>query len=138
MTTPTAPSAREVAKHLDRRRMRRRLAFWIVLLALAIAFALYARCGNGFGLGGQGAGAGGGGSAGSATPKAVATVCSIRVSAAGISVDGAPKTVDEALAACKAREVTVLVTGDAKQGDWETLQRGFDAAHTSYKVDKPH
>jgi hypothetical protein len=134
--TPDRRFAKDVAKHLDRRRMRRRLFGWtIVLGALALA-ASYLTCGQGFGLGGKGLGKGEGSGPGSGSVEALIAAgdagpsrCQIRVAAGGIAVDGKPATVDEALAACKGvTAAEVLVTGGAREGDWEDLKAAFDRA----------
>jgi hypothetical protein len=130
---PTSPTsdrrfARDVAKQLDRRRTRRRLTLWTLLLALVAAAALYLRCGQGFGLGGLG-GFGEPGGSGSERSLVAPARCAIRVSANGITVDGKPMQRDEAVAACKATAgADVVVTGDARQGDWDDLRSALDAA----------
>jgi hypothetical protein len=69
--------------------------------------------------------ASGTGSGSSDAPKR----CDVRVAAAGISVDGKPATQVEAVAACKGRPgADVVVTGDARQGDWDDLRAAFDAS----------
>jgi len=130
--------ARDVAKHLDRRRVRRKLFLWVLVLGAIALAVLYLRCGSGFGLGGKGKGSGAGSGPGSGTGSAkplLAPVdagprrCEVRVAASGISVDGKGVTVEEAVAACKgAIEAKVLVTGGARRGDWEDLKAAFDRA----------
>jgi hypothetical protein len=126
--------ARDVAKHLDRRRTGRKLLLWTILLGGIVLAALYLTCGRGWGLGGKGKGAGSG-----AGPAAVQTLvspvdagprrCQIRIAASGITADGKPATVDEAVAACKgATAAEVLVTGGARRGDWEDVEAAFDRA----------
>lgn len=136
MTQPTPPArptddrrfARDVAKQLDRRRMRRRLTLWTLLLVLIAAGALYLRFGGGFGLLGIG-GAGEGDGGGTARPLAGPRRCAIRVSAGGISVGGRAMSRDEAVAACKAAAgADVVVTGDAREGDWQDLNTALQAA----------
>lgn len=125
--------AKDVATELDRRRRRRRLAFLTLWAAVIAALLLYLRCGQGWGIGGKGAGDGAGkgpgsGSAEVARPKN----CIVRVSAEGITVDGARMTRDQAVAACKQTEgALVTVTGDARQGDWDELKAALDAAHVA-------
>jgi hypothetical protein len=135
MTQPTPPSsrrpdprfARDVAKHLDRRRTGRRLFGWTALLAAIAAAAYYLTCGHGFGLGGFGTGTGDG-------PGEVSTLagprrCAIRITGAGITVAGKPMQRAEAVAACKAAPgVDILVTGDARQGDGKALEDALVAA----------
>lgn len=123
MTTPTA---KEVARELDRRHRRRRLIIlggWALLVVLA---ALYLRCGRGWGVGGGSGGTGGG--SGSAAQPAPSQRCQVRVTAKGTELEGKPATAGEIVAAC-ARGVEVVVTGDARQGDWDTLRSALDAAH---------
>jgi len=117
---------RDVAKQVDRRQVRRRVGLWSMLLAAVAAAAMYLRCGDGLGLGGGGKGAGDG----DAPHTAVAPVrCSIRVARGGITVDGKPKSRDEAVAACKAASgADLVVTGDAREGDWTELYAALVAA----------
>jgi hypothetical protein len=118
--------ARDVAKQLDRRQVRRRLTLWSTLLAMVAAGALYLRCGHGLGLGGGGDG--GGGEPGP-RPVAAPPRCAIQVSADGISIDGRATTPDQAVAACKAAPgIDVLPTGDARHGDVEELRAALEAA----------
>lgn len=137
MTQPKPPAsrtgdsrlARDVAKHLDRRRMRRKLLLWAAILALIAAAAMYLTCGRGFGLGGLGKGAGEPGGPGSAHTLVGPQRCAIRVTASGITVDGKPMPSDEAVTTCKAMAgADVVVTGDARQGDWELLKAALQAA----------
>lgn len=139
-TTPESPKrppidrqfAKDVAKQLERRRTRRRLMLWTLFLGALAAAILYMRCGGGWGLGGAGKGAGSGG--GSVAPlltpvDAGPRRCEVRIAASGISVDGKPASVQDAVAACKpTMGAAVLVTGGAKQGDWEDLKAAFDVA----------
>jgi len=134
--TPDRRFAKDVAKHLDRRRMRRRLFGWTLVLGAIALAASYLTCGQGFGLGGKGPGKGEGSGPGSGPIEALISTddagprrCQIRVAAGGIAVDGKPATVDEALAACKGvTAAEVLVTGGAREGDWEDLKTAFDRA----------
>jgi hypothetical protein len=128
--------ARDVAKQLDRRRVRRRVTLWTALLGLVAAAAMYLRCGTGFGLGGLGGFTGAGGERGdsaapdgSARPAVTAQYCSVRVSSHGISVAGKSMTRDQAVRACKPiGSAHVVVTGDAREGDWIDLRAALDAA----------
>ena len=122
MTTPTA---KDVARELDHRHRRRRLVIllgWAVLVALA---ALYLRCGRGWGLG---AGGGTGTGHGSGSAAAVPHRCQVRVTAKGLELEGKPATQDAIVSGC-AQGVDVVVTGDARQGDWDALRGALDAAH---------
>lgn len=124
--------AKDVAKQLDRRRMRRKLVMLGLFIA-AIALAItYLTCGRGWGVGGAGKGEGSGPGPGSGTvarADAGPNRCSIRVTADGILVDGSPSTRDAAVAACKATTgADVVITGDARQGDWDALRTELEAA----------
>jgi len=129
--------AKDVAKELAKRQRRRK---WFTLTAVAGLIALaviYLRCGHGWGIGsGDGEGSGTGTarsvvSSGDAGPKR----CAIRVTAAGISVDGKSMKKDEAVAACRATAgADVVVTGDARQGDWDDLRAALEAAHVEVFV----
>ena len=115
--------ARDVARQLDRRRMRRRLVGWSALLAAVAAAAMYLRCGVGFGLGGDGAGPG--------PPRGLTEPrrCAIRVAAGGITVDGKSMLRDAAIKVCKAMAgADVVITGDAREGDGQALVRALKAA----------
>lgn len=130
--------AKDVAKHLDRRRTRRKVAVYGGL-AGAIALALsYLTCG-GWGLGGRGSGKGpGGGSGEVATADAGPRRCAVRVTAAGITVDGTKATRTQVVEACKAVEsAEIVVTGDARQGDWDELEAALKAANITYSVRQP-
>jgi hypothetical protein len=107
--------------------MRRRLIVLVALLGAAIAAALYLRCGKGWGTGGKGPGKGGGtGSVGLQKPAR----CAVRLTATGITVDGKQVTRDEAVEVCKRTTgADVLVTGDARQGDWDDLRGAFERAN---------
>ncbi|HEX7836068.1 MAG TPA: hypothetical protein VF469_01330 [Kofleriaceae bacterium] len=135
MTQPTPPArptgdrrfARDVAKELDRRRLRRRLTLWTVLLVLIAAGALYLRLGGSLGL--PGIGGAGQGDGGTARPLEGPRRCAIRVSASGVSVGGRAMSRDEAVAACKATTgADVVITGDAREGDWQDLNTALQAA----------
>jgi len=55
--------------------------------------------------------------------------CKIRIASGGISVDGRAVTVEEAIAACRsAKDVEVLVTGGARDGDYEDLEAALRKA----------
>jgi hypothetical protein len=111
--------------------MKKRRLLWLVVIAVVIAAAvvLYERCGGGWGLGpgsssGEGSGAGSAGSG-------VRARCAVKVTAAGFVLDGKPATKDVAavVTACKAAGgALVTVVGDAREGDWEQLQRALEAA----------
>lgn len=125
MTTPTA---KEVARELDRRHRRRRLIIlggWAVLVVLA---ALYLRCGRGWGLGGGSGGTGGG--AGSAAQPEKPHRCDVRVTANGYELGGHLATADDVVGKC-VQGVDVIISGAARQGDWDTLRKRLDAAHIS-------
>ena len=131
MTSPL-PDVRAVAKELDRRQRRRKLLLLALIVGAIIAAISYLTCGQGFGLGGHGKGSGSG--AGSGPDSAVAVDagprrCAVRVDAAGASVDGASATTEQIVAACKTTVgADVVVTGDARQGDWDALRAALEAA----------
>lgn len=128
---------KQIAKLLDRRRLRRRLAIWTALLAGAIAALLYARCGKGWGTGGKGAGEGGPRTVVAPTVDAAAR-CALRLAATGLTVDGKPATIPEAIAACKGKTgADVLITGDARQGDWDELRAALEAAGIPFFAREP-
>ena len=56
--------------------------------------------------------------------------CAIRISPAGITVDGQSVTRDQAVAACVAagNGADVTVTGDTREGDWQDLLAALMAA----------
>lgn len=138
---PDRHMARDVARHLDRRRMRRRVLGWLVLLGLIILAIVYLRCGQGLGIGGKGKGESFG--PGSAPRSLLAADagpprCAIRVTATGISVDGKPATTAQAVTTCKPTGgAEVLITGDARQGDWDELRAALDAAGIPYLTREP-
>lgn len=132
MTKPTSPIddrrfARDVAKQLDRRRLRRRLLLWTALLAVLIYAVLHLRFGVGFGLGG---GEGTGGDE-EVAPRPVAGPlrCAIRLTSSGIAIGGKPRSLPDAVAACKRLGgADVLVTGDARHGDRDELIKALREA----------
>ena len=129
MTEPSKQFAKDVAKQIEMRRRKRKLIFLAIWAAAIIAAILYLRCGRGWGLGGPGAGKGKRAGTGSASvTDAGLARCTVRVTAAGITVDGNAMKRDEAVAACKKTEgAMVTVTGDARQGDWDELRAALQA-----------
>ena len=128
---------KRLAKELDRRRLRRRLMIYLGLLAAAIAAAVYLRCGKGWGTGGKGPGAGGSAVV-TAAPNDAAARCSLRLAADGLTVDGKAATRDEAITACKGKTgADVLITGDARQGDWDELRDALEAARIPFFTREP-
>jgi hypothetical protein len=126
---------KRLAKELDRRRRRRRTVTLGAVLAAAIAAATYLRCGKGWGTGGKGPGEGG---TTVTTPSDALARCSIRLTATGITVDGKSMTRDEAITACKSRTgADVLITGDARQGDWDELKGSLEAASIPFFTREP-
>lgn len=135
MTKPNPPTprtgndrpARDGAKRLEQRRTPRKLVLWTAALALLIAAARYLTCGHGFGLGGVGSGDDTGAS--TVQPAAGPRRCEIRITARGITVDGKPMQRDAAVAACQAMAgADIIVTGDARQGDRDSLLGALAAA----------
>lgn len=133
MTTPHKQFAKDVATELERRKRRRKLLFIAVWATLIVLAVLYMRCGSGFGLGGgKGNGTGKGSGVGSST---ISARCTVRVTSEGITVDGAKKTRDEAVEACKKTEgAMVTVTGDARQGDWDELRAALQAVRVKIYI----
>lgn len=139
--TTSKQQAKEIARALDRRKRIR----WLLLIALLVAIGAlaigYLKCGPGFGLGGGG-GLGLGKGEGSGSGTSTATVpsasisamvdaglrrCSVRVSARGILLEGETSTVESVVASCKkAGTAEVVVTGDARQGDWDALRTALE------------
>ena len=121
---------KQVAKYLDRRQQRRKVVLWLALLG-AIALAIvYGTCGAGWGLGGRGKGDGdGSGKALISGDDAGPRRCAIFVAKEGITVDGVKMSRKEAVAACKQTAgADVVVSGDARRGDWTDLKAALDAA----------
>lgn len=132
VSLPNKQLAKNVARELERRQRRRKLLL-LLLLAGAIWLAVtYGTCGAGWGIGkGKGEGEGSGPGPGS-VQGVLATVdggpvrCALRLTAAGITVDGKSMTRDEAIDACKTTQgADIVVTGDARTGDWEDLQKAL-------------
>jgi hypothetical protein len=134
MTQPTPPSpthdrkfARDVARHLDRRRTRRRLTLWSALLALVIAAAAYLRLGGGLGTLGLGGGRGDGDE--ERRSLAGPQRCTIQLSASDVTVNGRAMPRDAAIATCKvAPRTDIFPTGDVRHGDLEELEAALKAA----------
>jgi hypothetical protein len=122
--------AKQVAKQIEKRQRRRKLVWWCAIAA-AIALALvYLRCGRGWGIGGSGEGAR---TAVPVTPADARAWCEIRLAVDGIAVDGKRATRAEAVSACRALgRAVVVVTGDAREGDWTELREALDAAHVRH------
>lgn len=132
MTETRKQLAKDVATELQRRQRRKKLAILGVLGALIALAVAFLQCGKGWGLGGGGDGDDKGVGSGSAlvapSIDAGPARCTVRVSAEGITVDGTPKTRDEAVELCKKTDgAMVTVTGDARQGDWDELRAALQA-----------
>lgn len=136
------PSAKQVAREIERRKARRKL-FLLLLLAAAIALAIiYGTCGRGWGLGagkgegeGEGSGPGSGKALVEAPPIDAGPVrCSIFIASEGITVDNKQVSRDEAVAACKAAgaQADVTVAGDVVQKDWDALEQALSAAGVAW------
>lgn len=139
VSLPNKQLAKNVARELERRQRRRKLLL-LLLLAGAIWLAVtYGTCGRGWGIGGgKGKGEGSGPGPGS-VQGVLATVdggpvrCALRLTAAGITVDGKSMTREEAITACKATQgADIVVTGDARTGDWEDLQKALIEAKVQW------
>jgi hypothetical protein len=93
----------------------------VLLLVAAVALGIYFLSCNGKG-GGLTA------STGSSSTSGTPPRCAVRVAATGITVDGKPTAKDAVVAACKGRPgADVVVTGDAREGDWDDLKAALDA-----------
>jgi hypothetical protein len=128
--------AKDVAKELAKRQRRRKWMTLGVVAGLIVLAVVYLRCGRGWGVGGDGSGSGSGSGQGVVSSfDAGVRRCSIRVTSAGIAVDGKPMKKDEAVAACRDKGVAdVVVTGDAREGDWAELRTALEAAHVEVFV----
>jgi hypothetical protein len=121
--------AKDVARELDRRNRRRRMMFLGTALAIVILAVMYLRCGSGWGLGGSGGGGSGKGAGTTSASDAGPRRCSVRVAANGITVDGKLVTRSQALEVCRRTAgADVIVTGDAREGDWAELKKALEAA----------
>lgn len=126
--TPPEVTARQVAKHLDRRQVRRKIIVWFVALAAIVVAIMYGTCGGGWGFG-KGSGDGDGKREAVTKPPDEPRRCAIFVAKEGITVDGTPATRDQVVATCKrANGADVIVAGDARRGDWDDLKAALDAA----------
>jgi len=124
---------KNVAKELDKRQRRRKLTWLGVWAALIVAAVMYLRCGGGWGLGGGG-GTGSGTGSSTNTSKTTTTStdakrCSIRVASDGTTMEGKPATAKHIIDKCKG--VDVVVTGDAREGEWKQLCEALDGAHVA-------
>ena len=129
---------KKLAKEIDRRRVRRRLIVLLGALGAAIAALFYVRCGSGWGTGGKGPGEGGTTRGVAVVPSDASARCAVRLAASGLTVDGKPATREEAIAACKRTTgADVLITGDARQGDWDELRTALEAAGIPYFTREP-
>lgn len=66
------------------------------------------------------------------TPKPLR--CSIRIAAAGVTVDGKPATIAQVVKACEGvADVELVVTGGARQGDIDEVETALRAAGVAFK-----
>ena len=112
---------------------------WAAIGALVALAILYWRCGGGFGIGAGSSVGRGEGSAVKAPPvDAGIARCQLRITGQGITVDGKPASQAEAVAACQAAGgADVVVTGDARQGDWEAMRAALDEAGVRTSLSQP-
>ena len=136
--TSSKQFAKDVAKELAKRQRRRKWMTLGVVAGLIVLAVVYLRCGRGWGLGGDGSGSGSGSGSGQGVVSSLdagVRRCSIRVTSAGIAVDCKPMKKDEAVAACRDKGgADVVVTGDAREGDWADLRAALEAAHVEVFV----
>jgi hypothetical protein len=111
---------------------------WVGLLAAVALAATYLRCGLGFGSG-DGGGDGDGDGGGPARALVGPARCAIRVASTGITVDGTPMERGNTVSVCKAASgADVVVTGDAREGDWKLLEAALRAGGvTDIRVRQP-
>jgi hypothetical protein len=124
--------AKDVAREVDRRQRRRKLILLAVWAALIAAAVLYLRGGKGWGIGGDGSGSGSGSGSANASGSSASPGeqrCPVRVGNDGVTLDGKAATAHLIIESCKA--VDVVVTGDAKEGEWKQLCQALDAAHVA-------
>jgi hypothetical protein len=138
--SPSAEPRREA------RPPRRRGGLLLLLALVAVLAWLLGRC-QGFGLGpggglgggdgaGRGDGEGDGGRAGAAGGRAPDVDagprrCRLRLDAAGLTRDGRPLAIADAITACRPAGAEVVVTGDARQGALDALREAFATAGVS-------
>jgi len=103
----------------------------VVLLVIAalIALLIYLQLGRGDGLAGEGTSAPPPDAGLAVALDAGPSRCAVRVTGAGLVLDGAPAEREAIVARCKATTgADVVVTGDARQGDWDALREALEAA----------
>ncbi len=132
MPNATSPNQRERAAG------RKRLVFWLILLALVIAAILFLRCRGSLGLGGSGDDTSreqkptGQPATLADTPSpadAALPRCQLRLDASGLTIAGTPGEIADAVAACKApRAADLVVTGDANFGAAQDLEAALKTA----------
>jgi hypothetical protein len=118
---------------------KRGLLVWGAIAGLIALAIMYWRCGGGFGIGGgDGLGGGEGDTVKATAVDAGVKRCQLRLAAAGITVDGKAMSQAEAVAACKqAGGAEVVVTGDARQGDWDALRSALGEAGVRQSLSQP-
>jgi hypothetical protein len=120
-----------------RKQKKRGLLVWGAIAGLIALAIMYWRCGGGFGIGGGG-GLGGGKGEVARTIDAGVPRCQLRLAADGITVDGEAMSQADAVSACKkAGGAEVVVTGDARQGDWDALRAALDEAGVRKSLSEP-
>ncbi|MCE9575534.1 MAG: hypothetical protein K8W52_20445 [Deltaproteobacteria bacterium] len=136
------------------KRRLRRLVVPAALVAAIVLAVMYLRCGGGFGLGGGssvglGKGTGSAGTAGAGSDGTARAAldrpadagvprCQVRVTGAGLELDGAVATREAIVTACTtAGAADVTVTGDARQGLWDDLKGALTAAGVTTFVRDP-
>jgi hypothetical protein len=133
-----------MSRHRQRRSTGGRLFIWAFVLGLLAAALLYLRCGEGLGFG-----PGGGDSDDEADTAKKDEVrpavsepvrrCQLRVDANGVTLDGKPAEVADAVDACKKAGggAELVITGDAVYGKQEELKAELDRAGVPVLVRDP-
>ena len=132
----TDVAAKDVAKEIERRARRRKLAMLGVWVALVVAAVLYLRCGQGWGTGGTGSGTSTSTSTSTSTNK---KRCQLKLGSSGVMLDGKTMSREGAVEQCARAGggAEVTVTGDAREGDWSALRGMLSAAHVDIVVHQP-
>lgn len=72
-----------------------------------------------------------------AVDGAAPTPCQVRVTAGGLTVNDALSTIPATTVRCLPVGAEVVVTGDAREGDWNALRAALDAAGVTWSLRSP-